>query len=155
MKICSKCHVSKALDDFYTSRGKRYPSCKACHNAHQRAYRQANAEKVREQVRKNYIKRTYGITPEVWETLLRIQGGVCAICEEREPVWVDHDHRTGLVRGLLCKPCNWGLGQFRDDPAVLNRALMYTRYYELIRLDDLHREVGVIRDHLVTSNGHH
>lgn len=73
----------------------------------------------------------YGITPEQFTTLLEAQGNRCAICGSAE--WpgkdncphVDHDHATGKVRGLLCGPCNIGLGQFGDDPERLAAAIRY------------------------------
>ncbi len=141
MRTCTKCGESKALEEFYTSRGRRYPSCKVCHNAHQRAYRLANRAHVREQAAVNYRKRTYALDPEAIEALVQIQGGTCAICEQGKPEWVDHDHKTGLVRGLLCKPCNWALGQLKDDPAVVERALLYLRYYGAVQLDEIHNSV--------------
>jgi Recombination endonuclease VII len=62
--------------------------------------------------------------------LFERQNGTCAICgrEEWEKVkvlGVDHDHKTGRVRGLLCTDCNMGLGKFKDDPALLRKAIKY------------------------------
>ncbi|MET8203039.1 endonuclease VII domain-containing protein [Micromonospora taraxaci] len=53
------------------------------------------------------------------------QGGVCAICGGADPQHLDHDHRTGWVRGILCFNCNGGLGQLRDSPMRLARAITY------------------------------
>jgi hypothetical protein len=51
----------------------------------------------------------------------------CVICGSDEPLVVDHDHKTGQVRGMLCNHCNRGLGHFRDDPELLEFAAMYVR----------------------------
>lgn len=79
------------------------------------------------------MKKTYGITAEEYDALYRWQGGRCAICRRAtgaaRRLAVDHNHETGEVRGLLCKPCNrYGLGMFaRDNPEVLDRAAEYLR----------------------------
>jgi hypothetical protein len=57
--------------------------------------------------------------------MLADQGGLCAICGAVPPAHVDHDHSNGSVRALLCFNCNGGLGQFRDDAAVLRAAARY------------------------------
>lgn len=75
--------------------------------------------------------RQYGITVEDYDRMLAAQGGGCAICGGTDPQrnrkWfcVDHDHETGVVRGLLCMNCNDGLGRFADDPAQLRAAAAY------------------------------
>lgn len=51
----------------------------------------------------------------------------CVICGSDEPLVVDHDHKTGQVRGMLCNHCNRGLGHFRDDPELLEFAAQYVR----------------------------
>lgn len=78
--------------------------------------------------------RLYGITVEEYDRLLVEQDGGCAICHAGEPgsgrasFAVDHDHVTGAVRGLLCLSCNSGLGQFRDDPVLLEAAVRYLQH---------------------------
>lgn len=59
--------------------------------------------------------------------MLAAQGGRCAICaSDMGTEWqVDHDHATGKVRGLLCSPCNRGLGLFKDAPHLLRSAISY------------------------------
>jgi len=63
--------------------------------------------------------------------LLAQQNGLCAICNTAPAKHVDHDHATGKVRALLCFNCNGGLGQFKDDPAVLRAAADYVRFHSL------------------------
>lgn len=59
--------------------------------------------------------------------MLAAQDGVCAICKQTpEGQWnIDHCHDTGAVRGLLCSPCNIGIGQLGDDPERVRAALEY------------------------------
>jgi hypothetical protein len=82
-------------------------------------------------VRRSNLSR-YGMTLEDYDARLAAQGGRCAICGALEPgsnrsdkFFVDHDHATGAVRGLLCSHCNRGLGGFRDDLTLLDKARAY------------------------------
>jgi hypothetical protein len=63
--------------------------------------------------------------------MFEAQSGLCAICRTAPALHVDHDHATGKVRALLCFNCNGGLGQFKDDPAVLREAAEYVRFHTL------------------------
>jgi hypothetical protein len=81
------------------------------------------------------MERLYGITALEYNTLFQKQEGVCAICgtstptlnhnETRPNLYVDHCHTSGAVRGLLCGKCNSGLGQFNDNPELLQAAITY------------------------------
>lgn len=73
------------------------------------------------------IERAWGMAEGEYQQRLTAQNGVCGICREIpfKPFHVDHDHKTGEIRGLLCSPCNTGLGFFRDDVGRLLRAIEY------------------------------
>lgn len=79
------------------------------------------------------LRYRHGITLEIFEQMLEEQNHKCAACQRypaknlKNPWHVDHDHETGKVRGILCHQCNSGLGNFNDDPEVLQRALDYLR----------------------------
>ena len=75
----------------------------------------------------SYWRRRYGLTQEEVVELKVVQGGLCALCRERPAKHVDHDHRTGQVRGVLCFQCNAGLGQFADRPEMLEAAVRYLK----------------------------
>lgn len=84
--------------------------------------------RARTSARRNHVERTYGLSPEAHAALLERQGGRCAICRGVRPyqLQVDHDHATGLVRGLLCKVCNRRLlPAAGDDPKRLAAAILY------------------------------
>jgi hypothetical protein len=76
-----------------------------------------------------HIKRFYGITLEQYDKMFEEQGGVCAICDginkDGRRLFIDHDHKTGKIRGLLCCNCNRGVGSFRDSVNNLQRAIIY------------------------------
>jgi len=100
--------------------------CKPCHNL-----RGKKAKELLGGERTYHLRRRYGITAEEADAMLVEQGGLCAICMAAPAVHVDHDHATGKVRALLCFNCNGGLGQFKDDPAVLRAAADYVRFHDL------------------------
>jgi hypothetical protein len=125
MKQCSKCNQTKPLSDFYIipKSGNPHGSCKECFKVASRASR----EKLGREHRKNYeLRWHYGIGLEEYSEMFDEQGGkcVCGATEgrlDRKSLFVDHDHETGLIRGLLCNKCNRAIGLV-DDPASL-RAL--------------------------------
>lgn len=148
-KICSTCKRRLPLHAFYrrakTVDGLMY-RCKDCCNdavrkryAEDENFREHRKEleekyrpsvyerrKQREQVR-NINK--YGLTIEEFNALSEAQNNVCAICGQpprgKTRLSVDHDHETRRVRGLLCDPCNTGLGMFKDSPELLTAAIAY------------------------------
>lgn len=83
-----------------------------------------------------HLKRSFGITLEDFQKMGTKQNWVCKICKKPETVFdkrinttrnltVDHDHKTGKIRGLLCTNCNKGLGMFKDDKNLLKNAIEY------------------------------
>lgn len=75
------------------------------------------------------VQQVYGLAPGEYQRLYVFQGQVCAICGratgKTRRLSVDHDHDTGLVRGLLCRPCNDILGHLRDDIEAARRLVQY------------------------------
>lgn len=143
-KHCRRCLTDKPLAEFYinwvTSDG-RASYCKVC------AKQWQSSDHAKNRVRNNARSKQYnllyhfGLTPDEYDALVAKQGGLCGICGDPlgsydEPSHadaqsyrphVDHDHATGAVRGILCGPCNRGLGFMRDSVAVLERAVEYLR----------------------------
>lgn len=93
--------------------------------ARKHAWHAANAAQVRDR----RLRATYGISAEDYDARLLAQGGGCAICQNDCPTGrmlaVDHDHATGVVRGLLCTNCNMAVGKMKDDADLLRRAAEY------------------------------
>jgi hypothetical protein len=124
--------LRKAADpEHYRARDRAYRATRRDkERARVKVWRAAHPEKVLKQNRRR-VFRKYGLTPERYDAMLTAQGGRCAICHtdtpgpRREYFYVDHDHWSGLVRGLLCHLCNVGLGSFRDEPFFLSRARDY------------------------------
>lgn len=125
-RYCPDCETIRPFADFPRNRsgkGGFGGYCKPCHNergvkAKQRLYGGT---------REYHLRHRYGIGQREVDELLAEQGGVCAICGADNPEHVDHDHRTGHIRGLLCFNCNGGLGQFRDNVDYLTSAITYLK----------------------------
>lgn len=82
------------------------------------------------------LRRRYGITLEEYQSILERQGGVCAICGEKESrmirgkvthLHVDHNHQMGTVRGLLCHGCNAAVGLLKEDLDIFRSAIKYLK----------------------------
>ena len=131
-KECPKCKEVFPREKF-TGRqsGKMYSYCGECMKAVAREYRKNNPAKWRATKRKTNLKRLFGLTVARYDLMYSHQNGVCAVCGNPEPTGkllaVDHNHVTGVVRGLLCSNCNRALGQFKDSPVILESALNYLR----------------------------
>lgn len=131
---CLKCDRVLPIDRFSrqsSAKNGYRKTCKDCHNAYVREVwyaknsdkqKKASAEwKSRNQAR--VLATRYGATEEEIQRLLDI--GICQICSSSEELCIDHCHDTGKVRGILCKPCNYGLGWFRDNLDRLGSAMVY------------------------------
>ena len=106
--------------------------------AKQRLYRAENRDRINGWLREYYKNnkgtwlkarvRRYGLSVAEYEARVRIQEGKCLICGvQPEVLHIDHDHITHQTRGLLCGPCNTGLGGFKDNPEFLRMAIQYLR----------------------------
>lgn len=103
--------------------------CKTCRKAEEaKRYRENPETKARMQIRaRNYnLKKEYGLTFEEVQILQSNQNNQCKICKkEMQKPNVDHCHKTGKIRGLLCWNCNIGLGYFKDNIENLQNAITY------------------------------
>lgn len=113
-KWCARCSGFLPLRSFGRNGSGPAAYCRPCNSVYHWARR---------------MQREFGITPEQYLEILAIQGGVCAICSVRPKtrrLAVDHNHRTGEVRGLLCTMCNHKvLGGAKENPDILRRAAAY------------------------------
>lgn len=131
---CRCCGEIKPVEDFHKKSGGKFGKdsiCKDCSRKKTYAYRQdqMSAQSKYTIARRSSLKSKYGITLEEYERMFEEQGGVCAICSEREHqnklLAVDHCHKTQKVRGLLCSLCNTAIGKLKDDPRLLKKAIEY------------------------------
>ena len=136
-KRCGRCRKRKDHSEFYRNRSTKdgYQGyCKTCIKKWSNKWQKADPIRWRLYQWKRSIKKNYGLTPEKFDEILKSQNGKCAICRTKKPstrmfhnrvFQVDHDHRTGMVRGLLCSSCNSVLAYARDNIEVLKSAIKY------------------------------
>ncbi len=111
---------------FDTNRSKRQASIKG--------WSDGNKDKRRSR----YYQRTYGITLEKYQDMLKDQGGVCYICRRapgKRILAIDHNHLNSEVRKLLCNQCNVGLGNFDEVPGRLRAAAEYLESHDTDYVD--------------------
>lgn len=147
-KICRKCGVPKEPEDFYKKRG-GYSSntCKICETEANKIWQKNNKEATRRKAKNWRLKHVYKITPEEIEKLREVQENKCAICNKpddetfngnQKGLVIDHCHKTGKVRGLLCYQCNHAVGMFKDSQEAAFNAYMYLkRFYDESSNDSL------------------
>jgi hypothetical protein len=149
MPICITCKVDKPYEDYHNDAryGPRRPNswgevrkgrtsvCKPCKSAYDKA-RWTDMTPAKKAVHNDWkgkdraakLKKAYGITIEQYDEQLARQLGGCAICG-RPPksrcLDVDHDHKTGHLRGLLCHMCNRSLAYLRNSPETAEAAALY------------------------------
>jgi hypothetical protein len=132
-RVCKTCGVEKPPSEFYKVKSGRRVNyrgvCKECYRPVLRAYNTRTTALPSRKASRQRAKmlQRYGLTETDYDSMLRRQNGVCAICRQ-SPKWrlvIDHCHTTGRVRGLLCGGCNTGIGQLRDDPVLVRAAASY------------------------------
>lgn len=111
----------------------------------EKGYRKKNRTKIqtyrkknRERYKGHELKYRFGITLEDFNKKLKEQNECCAICGKHQSCFkmslhVDHDHKTGIIRSLLCHHCNTGLGAFKDDTKLLSKAIDYLKLHKDIQ----------------------
>lgn len=148
-KTCSKCGKSKPRTDF--TRSNKYKDglrcwCTLCESISNKMYHTRERARVATRHKAyNYPYKSHGakrgrvytlwtlyrLTRERYDQMVLEQEGRCAICGiiPDYDLCVDHDHATNLTRALLCRTCNWGLGQFKDNSELLAKAIIYLERY--------------------------
>lgn len=128
--ICTRCEIGKpATAEFFPSHKRKRNGfdswCRSCRSAYRSGICRGKFRNVISDELLIYIK----------VTIIE-----CIICGSDETLVVDHDHKTGKIRGMLCNHCNRGLGHFRDDPELLEFAAIYLR--EMSALGDWYERLG-------------
>lgn len=158
MKACARCSVPQPPAEFYRAAKaatgltswcrscyrENYQETRVARLARKKVLREADIEasraKEREVGKRSYAKnrerivgKRYGLSAEQYAEMVARSRGRCEICGEppsAKGLCVDHDHATGVVRGLLCTNCNHILGKAGDDQQVLRAAITYLDYHQ-------------------------
>lgn len=95
-------------------------------NERKRRWHHSNPERAKQSQKRSHLKRLYGLTEAQYFSLLTEQRNRCKLCDcyLMKP-FIDHDHETGKVRGILCPKCNTGIGLLDDSPERLRAAAAY------------------------------
>lgn len=147
---CCHCGTKLTVGDNWTEASARHRdyTCRSCKASHWKGWRKQNRNQVQLQIaiqqvnreidpivrmqhqfnnRKSLLKMRYGITKEEYLRIAQRQHFRCAICQivPRKSLTVDHDHKTGRVRGLLCRYCNVVVAIVENKPTLLEKAKRY------------------------------
>ena len=117
-KLCPTCKSVKSVAEFYIFRGEPHGHCKLCHRLASRKYS---------------LKKVYGLSLQDYTELVDKQNRLCAICKnpgvvnsrQKNTLFVDHSHKTGKVRGLLCIKCNTFVGYIEKNPGLAEIVQQY------------------------------
>lgn len=133
-KVCINCLQPKGISCFElrSDTGKYRCSCKDCENDRKSGW----YEKNKATMKIRFLKKKYGLSREKYEALLVSQNHLCAIClkeetsidgrtKKKKSLSIDHCHRTGSIRGILCWRCNAMIGYSGDNIEVLRNAIRY------------------------------
>lgn len=145
---CTKCKEFKCVSEFYKEPRTKIglqSRCKICQQTAYNDYRKKNPDVYRKASLKHWhnlsdkkkhskwIQR-YGITADQYTNMFEFQNGKCKICNQEcstgRVLAVDHCHKTGKVRGLLCTKCNTALGMLNDNIKYFETAIEYLKSYE-------------------------
>jgi hypothetical protein len=149
MKICTKCNQELPLTEFYRAKTNKNGSicyqgrCKSCMNKDNLTrYKNLTPEEKKEKQKRNvsrmgrdYFKgknllRNYGLSLDEFKIMYEKQNGSCFLCEtpiEGRQIKVDHNHKTGKVRKLLCHKCNTSLGLLDENPKLFYKCAEYLK----------------------------
>ena len=126
-RFCKECNLPFILGENNTLH--KYCSIECRTKWHYSKWKSNGGFRNKEKRKSYYLKFTYGISLDQFNSLLTKQNNCCAICNRVSPTgynWhVDHCHKTGRIRGILCSKCNQGLGMFEENIISIKKAIEY------------------------------
>ena len=147
MKSCRACKKGEPEVEFNkSSRDGSQSLCKGCQSNYSKGWQKQNRDKNigycqryyrenKHKWRERDYKRKYGMTIQEVEALVASQNGRCPICDipfkSQKLMSLDHDHKTGQLRQVLCSKCNTALGLLNEDVAIFHRAVEYINKWRI------------------------
>ena len=129
-KVCSRCKTEKPHEDFAKDARKKFGlscRCKECVRANSKIYDASDAGQKRMRIGR-WKQQGIDITHDEYVDKYNRLQGKCQICSKQfETLCVDHNHETGKVRGLLCRPCNIAISALGEDEQTMLNAIKYLK----------------------------
>lgn len=135
---CKKCGVIKPNSEFNKKpddkRIRQYSSnCKICQSLYAKVRNKSTRTKEKNRIDK--LRQNFGLSIEKYNNMLEAQNNKCAICnidqrDLKRNFDVDHCHKTGKIRGLLCHNCNVAIGLFRENTEVIQNSIEYLNLHK-------------------------
>lgn len=133
--LCSPCYCRKRKTEIIGTPASCHPNrsthgrglCHVCYSKLPNIKTKSNTR--RRALRRSVLLMAYGISESTYNLYLKNQNNLCAICNKSAATKMDHDHKTGHFRGILCNKCNLAIGQARDNIGIIQSCINYlTRY---------------------------
>jgi len=127
IEICKRGHDMSITRRRY-SNGDTY--CYECKKIRQQQYRIKYPDRYLKYYKTSNRRKNYNLEPHEYDKLIQDANNLCMICKSppgRKSLNIDHDHKTGKVRGLLCHGCNTAIGLMKDDVNILTKAIKYLK----------------------------
>jgi len=111
-KLCTGCNSLKSVAEYGKIKKGTNTKCKQC-------------------IKYYNIHKAFGLSKSQYDAILKYQGSMCKICDMHiskcgsKGLAIDHDHSTGMIRGLLCVKCNSAIGLLKEDMRIMKRAIDY------------------------------
>ncbi len=124
---CSRGHDLNISRKFHPN-GDAY--CSECKLTRQKIYREKYPDRTKGYYKTSNRRKNYGIEPEEYKKLLDDSKNLCMICKSnsnKKSLHIDHCHKTGIVRGLLCHNCNTAIGLFKENIENMFKAIEYLK----------------------------
>lgn len=142
-KIC-KLHGELTENQIYKTTSNPWTQCLQCKKISNNKFQESNPGRNTNVLKKHYYVRRNNLKlcKEEYKKILDKQNGVCAICEKPEQIIngrinkvpkrlaIDHCHKTGVIRGLLCHKCNVSIGSFDESIETLEKAIAYLKHWK-------------------------